>query len=69
MNEIMGGGEFLSLLINTGVGIYLAWYYPRSVRGRLDQMPQIFTLLNRLLPVVGYLLIAGSVFYGLLRMF
>lgn len=63
----MGGGELLSLLINVGVGAYFAWYYPRSVRGKLDRMPPIFTVLNRVLPVVGYLLMGLSVVYALLR--
>jgi len=63
----MGGGELLSLLINIGVGAYFAWYYPRSVRGKLERMPRIFTVLNRVLPVVGYLLIVLSVIYALLR--
>ncbi|GAB4293741.1 MAG: hypothetical protein Kow0096_09550 [Thiohalomonadaceae bacterium] len=63
----MGGGELLSLLINIGVGAYFAWYYPRSVRGKLERMPMIFTLLNRVLPVLGYLLMVGSVVYALLR--
>ncbi len=63
----MGGGEALSVLINIAVGAYFAWYFPRSVRGKLDRMPRIFTVLNRVLPVVGYLLMAASIVYGLLR--
>lgn len=63
----MDGGEALSVLINIAVGAYFAWYFPRSVRGKLDRMPRIFTLLNRVLPVVGYLLMAASIVYGLLR--
>lgn len=63
----MGGGELLSLLINIGVGVYFAWYYPRSVRGKLDRMPRIFTVLYRVLPVVGYLLMALSAIYVLMR--
>lgn len=63
----MGAGELLSLLINIGVGAYFAWYYPRSVRDKLDRLPRIFAVLYRVLPVVGYLLIALSVVYALLR--
>lgn len=63
----MGGGELLSLLINIGVGAYFVWYYPRSVRGKLDRMPRIFTVLYRVLPVVGYLLMALSAIYVLMR--
>lgn len=63
----MGAGELLSLLINIGVGAYFAWYYPRSVRAKLDRLPRIFAVLYRVLPVVGYLLITLSVVYALLR--
>lgn len=63
----MRGGELLSLLINISVGIYFIHYYPRSVRGKLDRMPRIFSVLNRALPIFGYLLIAATVIYALLR--
>ncbi|PKM44673.1 MAG: hypothetical protein CVV05_08940 [Gammaproteobacteria bacterium HGW-Gammaproteobacteria-1] len=63
----MDGGEALSVLINIAVGAYFAWYFPRSVRGKLDRMPRLFTFLSRALPVVGYLLMAASIVYGLLR--
>lgn len=63
----MSGGVLLSLLINIAVGVYFAWYYPRSVRGKLDRMPRIFSLFNKILPPVGYLLIAASILYGVLH--
>lgn len=63
----MKGGDLLSLLINIGVGIYFIHYYPQSVRGKLDRMPRIFSLLARILPPIGYVLIAGSIIYALLR--
>ncbi len=63
----MSGGELFSLLINIAVGIYFAWYYPRSVRGKLDRMPRIFSLLNKILPPLGYVLIAVSILYGVLH--
>lgn len=63
----MGGGEVLSVLINIAVGVYFFWYFPRSVRGKLDRLPPIFTLLNRVLPVFGYLLVGVTAVYGLLR--
>lgn len=63
----MSGGELFSLLINIAVGIYFAWYYPRSVRGKLDRMPRIFSLLNKILPPLGYVLIAVSIIYGVLH--
>ena len=64
----MTGGETLSLLVNVAVGVYFAWYYPRSVRGKLDRMPAVFTTLNRFLPPLGYVLILASVLYGALRL-
>jgi len=63
----VSGGELFSLLINIAVGIYFAWYYPRSVRGKLDRMPRIFSLLNKILPPLGYVLIAVSILYGVLH--
>ncbi len=64
----MSGGELLSLLINIAVGIYLAWYFPASLRGKLDRMPRLFTVLNRLLPPLGYLLIIASLVFAALRL-
>lgn len=63
----MHAGELLSLLINIGVGIYFIHYYPRSVRGKLQQMPRIFSVLNRVLPILGYLLIGATLLYAVLR--
>lgn len=64
----MSGGEIVSLLINIAVGGYFAWYYPRSVRGKLDRMPPIFSTLNRFLPPFGYVLILSALIYAALRL-
>ncbi len=63
----MSSGELFSLLINIAVGVYFAWYYPRSVRGKLDRMPRIFSVLNKILPPLGYVLIAVSILYGVMH--
>lgn len=63
----MDGGFWFSLLINIAVGIYFVWYYPRSVRGKLDRMPRIFTVLNRVLPIIGYLLMGLSLAYAVIH--
>jgi hypothetical protein len=59
---------FLALLVNITVGAYLAWGYPRTVansfRGRTP--PPVFALLLRVMPLLGKLLVAASVLYGLL---
>ena len=57
----MSSGELFSLLINIAVGVYFAWYYPRSVRGKLDRMPRIFSVLNKILPPLGYVLISVAI--------
>ncbi len=64
----MTGGEIVSLLINIAVGVYFAWYYPRSVHGKLDRMPPLFATLNRILPPFGYVLILSGLAYGALRL-
>ncbi len=64
----MSANLFLALLVNTGVGAYLAWGYPRAVahsfRGRA--LPPAFAWLVRVLPPFGKVLMAASVIYGLL---
>lgn len=64
----MTGGEIVSLIINIAVGAYFAWYYPRSVHGKLDRMPRVFATLNRVLPPFGYVLILSALVYGALRL-
>jgi uncharacterized protein (DUF3820 family) len=64
----MSTGILLSLLVNILVGIYLAWFYPRSVRKTFPDgnLPRIFAILTRVMPIVGIVLIIGSVLYGIL---
>lgn len=66
----MSTGEALSLLINIGVGIYFAWFYPRHVRRQLGSggLPRGFAVAVAVLQPLGVALIIGSLFYGLLRL-
>lgn len=61
----MSIGEIVSILINLAVGSYFAFYYPRSVRKRFtaQNRPRAFTLLLRVVPLVGYLIIGMTVIY------
>ena len=58
-------GELLSIFINLAVGIYFAVYYPRSVHKRFSNhtMPRAFVTLVKVIPAVGYLIIALTVVY------
>lgn len=66
----MSTGEALSLLINIGVGVYFAWFYPRHVRRQLGSgaLPRGFAVAVAVLQPLGVLLIIGSLFYGVLRL-
>lgn len=66
----MSGGEWLSMAINLAVGIYLAWFYPRTLRSKLGsgRMPPLFGLLLRIVPPLGYLLLVGTVVYAVMRL-
>ncbi|MFO7593501.1 MAG: hypothetical protein R6X15_05585 [Pseudomonadota bacterium] len=62
----MSSGDILSISINLAVGIYFAVIYPRSVRKRFSgptPPPRAFTLLYKVVPVVGYVIIAMTVIY------
>lgn len=61
----MGGGEWLSMAINLAVGIYLAWFYPRTLRARLGngRLPPLFALVVKVVGPLGYLLMAGTLLY------
>jgi hypothetical protein len=63
----MSSGDILSILINLAVGIYFAIIYPRSVQKRFTEQnrPRAFTLLLKVVPPVGYLIIAMSVIYAI----
>lgn len=67
----MSGGELLSILINLAVGIYFAIIYPRSVKKRFSShtMPRAFTLLLKVVPLAGYLIIAMSLIYAVALLF
>lgn len=63
----MTNGDTVSILINLAVGIYFAVIYPRSVRKRFSggqAAPRAFTLLLKVVPVVGYLIIGMTLFYA-----
>lgn len=66
----MNYGELISILINIGVGLYFAHYYPRTLRRRLDEarLPPLFALLLKVLPPLGWLLIIASVGYAIARL-
>lgn len=66
----MSTGEWLSIMINLAVGIYFAVIYPRSVKKRFSAhtMPRAFTLLTKVVPLVGYLIIAMSLIYAVALM-
>ena len=66
----MSTGTIISLAVNILVGIYFAWFYPRSLRRKLGggQLPPAFAILSHLLPPLGWLLIIGSVGYAVLRL-
>ncbi len=67
----MSAGELLSILINLAVGVYFAIFYPRSVRKRFSAQnePRAFTLLLKVVPPAGYLIIAMSLIYAMALMF
>lgn len=65
----MNAGEVISLLINAGVGLYFARFYPAQVQRRFSgRVPPLFAGLARLLQPVGWLLIGGSAVYALVRL-
>lgn len=62
----MSTGDIVSILINLAVGTYFAVIYPRSVRKRFTAQtaPRAFTLLLRVVPVVGYMIIGMTIVYA-----
>lgn len=54
------------LLVNVLVGVYLVWFYPRSVRRNFPdgQIPRGFALLMKLMPLFGGALIVTSLIWG-----
>lgn len=67
---MLKGGEVVSALLNLCIAVYLIHFYPRSLKRQLQgrPMPPLFRLLARVVPVVGYLLAAGTILYVALRL-
>lgn len=67
---MLKGGELVSALLNLGIAVYLIHFYPRSLKRQLQgrPMPPLFRLLAKAIPVVGYLLAAGTILYVVLRL-
>lgn len=62
----MPTGEIVSIIINITIGIYFAHFYTRSVRKKLGegQLPPFFSVLVKIMPPLGYLLIVGTLIIG-----
>jgi len=67
---VLSGGEYISAVLNLLIAAYLISYYPRSVQRQFlgRPTPPLFGLLSRVIPVVGYLLAAGTIAYVVLRL-
>jgi cellobiose-specific phosphotransferase system component IIC len=67
---IVSTGLLLSLAINLLVGAYFVWFYPRSVHRQFSgrQVPPAFSILLRILPPAGALLMLASVLYAILAL-
>jgi hypothetical protein len=66
----MSSGDLISILIILAVGSYFAVYYPRSLqrqfRGR--PLPKAFALLQKVVPPVGWLIIAITLIYAVTKL-
>ena len=62
----MTSGDLISILINLAVGIYFAVFYPRSLKKRFGggSAPKGFVLLHKVVPPVGWLIIALTLIYA-----
>lgn len=62
----MSSGDLVSILINLAVGIYFAIFYPRSLQKRFGgrPAPKGFVLLQKVVPPVGWLIIAITLIYA-----
>lgn len=62
----MNSSLIFSLLVNVLVGVYLIWFYPRSVRRNFTdgRIPPAFALLAKLMPVFGAAIIVASAIYA-----
>jgi hypothetical protein len=66
----VSAGEIISLLVNLGVGLYFAVFYPRQVRRRLGSgpLPPFFAIITPVVRVVGYLVLGGTAIYAAFRL-
>ena len=62
----MTQGTILSILINLAVGAYFALLYPRMLQKRLGgrPAPRGFVLLQKVVPPIGWLIIALTLIYA-----
>lgn len=61
----MTSGVLLSVVINLAVAIYFIHFFPRSLKRKMPQeaMPPFFRIMQTVIPLLGYLLIAGTFIY------
>ncbi len=63
----MNYGDFVSLIINLGVGAYFVYFFPRQLNRQMpENKPRLFVYLEYLIPSIGYVLIGGTILYVLL---
>lgn len=67
----MSNADLLSVLINLAVGLYFAVFYPRSLQKRFNgpNVPRGFVLLQKVVPPVGWLIIALTLIYAVSLLF
>ena len=65
----MSSGEIISIIINITVGIYFAHFYTRSVHKKMGvgKLPPFFSIMIKIMPPLGYLLIIGTLIVAGLR--
>lgn len=64
----MSPGVVFSILINVAVAVYFIHFFPRSIRKKIPQqrMPPFFAVLLKIIPLLGYLLLIGTLLYMVL---
>ncbi len=62
----MSNADLLSILINLAVGLYFAVFYPRTLSKRFGERPapRGFVMLQKVVPPVGWLIIALTLIYA-----
>ena len=58
----MSDGLIVSVLINFIVAFYFIYYFPRNLAKKLPQMPPFFRFMHRVVPILGKLIIAATLF-------